>query len=557
VVRTAACFSYAQRMRPIAQTASAGSHRLLAYGLVVFGVCMSIALTMWFGREVEPTPNNPYPASNTADEPTTAKSSPRRDTNRTRPQSDAEQVAINGRVLWSDGTPAANVEVTVDADNSKPAITKLDGTYSVPIPTHGITGDGDTRAVAVHLLPPCWVDAPHATETQLTKANTESFHADDIKLPNRIDVLVTVELDDYIYEQLRDSGYGRLMAIGSDPTTRFLQQLGRTWVALRPGSSSAVLHARHSSTISLGLAAWPPDQHTNLRTITLAIPKTVALDRNKLSKVQLTLDGRSVLAGVVVDHLDRPIPFAALYFEIPDASREDGQREEYMRSDKHGGFRYYAEPGINMTAVAERFKSKSEPVSVVVGNHDYRLQIDMSSHARLRLVQGTTPIRQFSCEQRVRLFGTQHPPTLSVHSQGLAWLPKPTQGRPLYLTWMDGTGIHEQPLGSEPQPGAITTLDVRSLPETPLGTVTVTGLDAWPRHYVQIMLLEPLPALPQGGRSAGFMEFSDARFLGVPAGNYNLKVQQIRKGGRDEVLNTKLVLGGRDQTLNIAELVRR
>lgn len=466
-------------------------------------------------------------------------------------------VSISGRILWPNGTPASNVKVDSDTQPVKQTATQSDGTFSVLLADRSITSSDGSMTVRLYVLAPCWIDHPHIVDVALTDSGGGAFRAPDIELPDRIDVQVAVALDDYIVEQLRADGYGRLVCVASDAAIPVLPpQLGMQSFELRTGTTKAVLRVTHASVVNLSLSARA-EETTNLRQVGLAGGRTLPLALQKTNKVNFAFGGNGVLAGVVQDHLGHAIPLAKVELLATNVSSPTGRKRKRLRADHRGAFRHYAEPGTNMSAVAKHFAATSKPASVVVGNHDYRLRLDMSSHARVRVVRESEPILAFSCEQRVRLFGTQQPPRLPVHANGTAWLPKPIKGRPLFLTWSKGGQFFEQPLGLETLGEGTTTLNVASMQATPLGIASIKGLADWPRHSVQIHLLEPLEILPQGGRSASFMEFSTPRFLGVPRGKYRLTVDHILSTSRTTVLHTEIDLGGEDQVIDVAGLVRR
>ena len=226
------------------------------------GICIAAVLGGWFTHALEPTPVDSQQIPESLPPPPTSPNAVANEANRTRSEAAIHTTSVKGRVLWSDGTPAYRVQVAFDG--MKPSlVTDLAGTYSGQLASSSTTPWQGPKPLSMRLQAPCWIDSPLVIEATVVNSGNGFCAVGDVTLPNRTDILVKVDLDDYAVEQLRADAYAHLVCVAADAAIPALPpQLGQASMGLETGTGETVLRVRHASVISFSLSAWADASHS-------------------------------------------------------------------------------------------------------------------------------------------------------------------------------------------------------------------------------------------------------------------------------------------------------
>ncbi|HEB54177.1 MAG TPA: carboxypeptidase regulatory-like domain-containing protein [bacterium] len=473
----------------------------------------------------------------------------------------APAAAIRGRVLWADGTPAEGV--LLSGPFAREARSASDGSFRLDL-VDAYGAGPEREPIEITALAPCWVKDPVKLQWPPATAgtNVESGLA-TLRIPNRIDVRIRCRIDPRVVLCMREDGYVRVVVTASDAHVAvFPPNVAFTSFDMDSVPCDHVLQITDCDFISVAAKVSARSHRDPLTDQYLVAGWTRRLDRHSPGELAISVDDRNLLEGIVVDHLGRPIPDAKVDVSIPEPASATGFDTTWLETGDQGRFRFYGSPGDAVQVVARHVGAEAASVDAVVGGEVARVSVDLSGHVELRVTKGGMPVTHYLCGTRSWLFGEQKPPDLSRHDDGRSWLPHLADGQRLFLTWRDGARWREQELPRallQPRRrGEPATVDTLDLPDVPLGTLRIAGLDKWRKCRVSLELLSPRSSLPRGSQGAGFWKGAEPRFLGVPAGRYRLTVKELRKGqGRFEVFASELTLDGTDRTIDVAGGLRR
>jgi len=403
------------------------------------------------------------------------------------------------------------------------------------------------------IQPTCWVRSHEVQVEAKSAEDGVGLSCANIILPSMVDVRLLIEVEPEFAEILANVGLTRLRLLATDPQAVFnAPPAGRLDLNLEAGLVQEVLRVRALPAIRIGCQVLPgPSPGSGIVWLREQWVESIARTRPGSVSVHLGMD--QVLQGIVLDHLDRPVPKARVEVFRPEPRSIRGELGTTMATTDSGSFVYLGMPGNVEQATVSYAGATTMRQPVRVGDNACILRIDLSDHPRLRVVRGGVPLTEYDCGTRTILFGQQDEPVLTERPDGTCWLPR-GEDAPLFLTWREAGRMQEQRVDlAEPRPGAVSLLDLDELPKAPVSTLEFER-DApdLGRYYLHVELTDPVDRLPRGNRGAGIFESRRQRFLGLPPGRYRVRLEE-RSG---KLLGaTEIELAGETRRLALSELV--
>lgn len=474
-------------------------------------------------------------------------------------------VSLQGKIEWRDGTPASGTVITFAVVGGAAESSKCDngGVFlladlmsSAELPLNS------PWMVRVHA--PCWnrarilsADPPELRDGKLVFPT--------ITLPDEFDIIIRLDCGRGLGERLQRAGFNscavRLKeapAEGSDPATRLRHALSPPLAIVNlqrtfdgPTDSVQTLPLLRQVQADFFLEGDIEDGKLEIAT------RSVQVDRSRLVRIDLEIDSRDVLSGVVVDQQQMPVPQAEL--EVRDTSPGDPLRFRDRRAalNARGEFLLFGQRG-DITSIRARFDSRHQATldHVPIGSNDIVICLDLSGLSPVRVHRGGVPIQRYRLPAPGDSFmaaSMERAVPLYEHAKGLGWWPqhKGNDIDSVFLLWEEnGQRYTELVYHPKQKNGQLLEIDVDHVSAVPNGSIelSVDRNVLWGRHPSAIFRrIRPASSVEHGPGVylvLGLDDSGRATAKGIPPGRYEIVIGSSFDSGQAEPLRMECDFGG-------------